>query len=98
MIQLSHNYTLPEREEELIPIKVVGVGGAGCNALDRIVLDGMDKSDLIAINTDVQSLTSSVAAHTVQLGRSVTRGLGTGGGPALGHAAAANSADEAIHC
>ena len=94
MIQLSHNYTLPEREEELIPIKVVGVGGAGCNALDRIVLDGMDKSDLIAVNTDVQSLTSSVAATKVQLGRSVTRGLGTGGDPEMGYHAAADSADE----
>jgi cell division protein FtsZ len=98
MIQLSHNYTLPEREEELIPIKVVGVGSAGCNALDRIVLDGMDKSDLIAVNTDVQSLTSSVAAHKVQLGRSVTRGLGTGGDPDMGYQAAVDSADEIRHC
>ena len=98
MIQLSHNYTLPEREEELIPIKVVGVGSAGCNALDRIVLDGMDKSDLIAVNTDVQSLTSSVAAHKVQLGRSVTRGLGTGGDPDVGYEAAADSADEIRQC
>jgi cell division protein FtsZ len=98
MIQLSHNYTLPERENELIPIKVVGVGGAGCNALDLIVLDGMDKSDLIAVNTDVQSLTSSVAAHKVQLGRSVTRGLGTGGDPDMGYQAAADSADEIRHC
>src|SRR6202048_1873632 len=94
MIQLSHNYTLPERQDELIPIKVVGVGGAGCNALDRIVLDGMEKSDLIAVNTDVQSLTSSVAAHKVQLGRSATRGLGGGGGPELGYQAACESADE----
>src|SRR4051794_13077396 len=94
MIQLSHNYTLPEREEEVIPIKVVGVGGAGCNALDRIVLDGMDKSDLIAVNTDVQSLTSSVAANKVQLGRSVTRGLGTGGDPEIGYQSAADSNEE----
>src|SRR5438105_2032647 len=98
MIQLSHNYTLPEREDELIPIKVVGVGGAGCNALDRIVLDGMDKSDLIAVNTDVQSLTSSVAAHKVQLGRTVTRGLGTGGDPEVGYEAAVDSADEIRQC
>ena len=94
MIQLSHNYSLPEREEENIPIKVVGVGGAGSNALDRIVLDGMEKADLIAINTDVQSLAASVAAHKVQLGRSVTRGLGTGGDPELGYQAALESADE----
>jgi cell division GTPase FtsZ len=61
MIQLSKNYSLPERQEEPIPIKVVGVGSAGSNALDRVLLDGMDKNDLVAINTDVQSLASSVA-------------------------------------
>ena len=94
MIQLSHNYTLPEREQEPIPIKVVGVGGAGSNALDRIVLDGMEKADMIAINTDVQSLTGSVAAHKVQLGRDSTRGLGTGGDPELGYQAALESAEE----
>jgi cell division protein FtsZ len=94
MIQLSHNYSLPEREEDSIPIKVVGVGGAGSNALDRIVLDGMEKADLIALNTDAQSLAASVAAHKVQLGRSVTRGLGTGGDPELGYQSALESADE----
>src|SRR6478672_9670591 len=94
MIQLSRNYSLPERAEEEIPIKVVGVGGAGSNALDRIVLDGLERADLVAINTDVQSLASSVAAHKVQLGRTMTRGLGAGGDPDLGHQAAMESADE----
>src|SRR5216110_69985 len=94
MIQLSKNYSLPERAAEFIPIKIISVGGAGLNALDRIVLDGMDKADLVAINTDVQSLASSVAAHKVQLGRSVTRGLGAGGDPELGYQAAVESSDE----
>src|SRR5438477_1637274 len=94
MIQLSKNYSLPERQEESIPIKVVGVGSAGSNALDRVLLDGMDKDDLIAVNTDVQSLASSVAARKVQLGRSSTHGLGTGGDPELGYQAAIESADE----
>ena len=94
MIQLSRNYSLPERTEDEIPIKVVGVGGAGSNALDRIVLDGLEKAQLIAINTDVQSLASSVAAHKVQLGRSVTRGLGAGGDPELGYNAAVESETE----
>ena len=94
MIQLSKNYSLPEREEEIVPIKVVGVGGAGSNALDRILLDGLERTDLIAVNTDVQSLASSVAAHKVQLGRSVTRGLGAGGDPELGYQSAVESADE----
>lgn len=94
MIQLSKNYSLPERQEEQIPIKVVGVGSAGSNALDRVLLDGMDKNDLIAVNTDVQALATSVAARKVQLGRSATRGLGTGGDPELGYQAALESAEE----
>src|SRR5438128_10180526 len=94
MIQLSHNYSLPEKKGEEIPIKVVGVGGAGLNVLDRIVLDGMAKANIVAINTDVQSLTSTVAAHKVQLGQTITRGLGTGGDPELGYPAASDSADE----
>src|SRR4029077_15523031 len=94
MIQLSKNYSLPERQIENIPIKVVGVGSAGSNALDRILLDGMEKNDLVAVNTDVQSLASSVAARKVQIGRAVTRGLGSGGDPELGYQAAIESADE----
>ncbi len=76
MIQLSKNYSLPERAADFIPIKIVSVGGAGLNALDRILLDGLERAEAVAINTDVQSLASSVAAHKVQLGRTVTRGLG----------------------
>jgi cell division protein FtsZ len=94
MIQLNRNYNLPEKMDDDIPIKVVGVGGAGSNVLDRIVLDGLDKVDLIAINTDVQSLASSVATNKVQLGRTVTRGLGAGGDPEVGYNAAYESADE----
>jgi cell division protein FtsZ len=97
MIQLNRNYNLPEKADEDIPIKVVGVGDAGSNVLDRIVLDGLDKADLIAINTDVQSLASSVASTKVQLGRTVTRGLGAGGDPEVGYNAAFESADEIRH-
>jgi cell division protein FtsZ len=94
MIQLSKNYTLPERAEDFIPIKIVSVGGAGLNALDRIVLDGLEGADVLAVNTDVQSLASSVAAHKVQLGRTVTRGLGAGGDPEVGYQAAFESTEE----
>src|ERR1700745_1217553 len=94
MIQLSKNYSLPERAEEFIPIKIVSVGGAGLNALDRIVLDGLEGADVVAVNTDVQSLATSVSAHKVQLGRTVTRGLGAGGDPEVGYNAAYESADE----
>src|SRR5260370_32978368 len=94
MIQLSKNYSLPEREEEFVPIKIVSVGGAGLSVLDRIVLDGLERADVVAINTDVQSLASSGAPHKVQLGRTVTRGLGTGGDLELGYQAAVESAEE----
>jgi cell division protein FtsZ len=94
MIQLNKNYSLPERLAEFIAIKIVSVGGAGLNALDRIVLDGLERADVVAINTDVQSLTSSVATRKVQLGRSVSRGLGAGGDPEVGYQAALESADE----
>ncbi|MGH7937890.1 MAG: hypothetical protein ACRD5Z_23945, partial [Bryobacteraceae bacterium] len=59
-----------------------------------IVLDGLERVDLIAANTDVQSLASSVATQKLQLGRNVTRGLGAGGDPELGFDAASESADE----
>jgi cell division protein FtsZ len=94
MIQLSKNYSLPDRTEDFIPIKIVSVGGAGLNALDRIVLDGLEGAEVLAVNTDVQSLASSVAAHKVQLGRTVTRGLGAGGDPEVGYQAAFESTEE----
>jgi cell division protein FtsZ len=94
MIQLSRNYSLPDQHQDLMPITVVGVGGAGSNALDRIVLDGLERAELIAANTDVQSLASSVAANKVQLGRMITRGLGGGGDPQIGYDSAMEAADE----
>jgi cell division protein FtsZ len=94
MIQLSKNHSLPERAEDFIPIKIVSVGGAGLNALDRIVLDGLEGAEVLAVNTDVQSLASSVVAHKVQLGRTVTRGLGAGGDPEVGYQAAFESTEE----
>ena len=56
--------------------------------LDRIALDGMEGAELLACNTDVRTLTSSVAPEKIQLGRNLTRGLGSGGDPALGSQAA----------
>jgi cell division protein FtsZ len=94
MVQLNRQFDREENPGEPILIKVVGVGGAGCNVLDRVMLDGIEAAELVAINTDVQSLTASVAAHKVQIGRNLTRGLGAGGDPELGYAAAEEAADE----
>jgi cell division protein FtsZ len=94
MVQLNRQYDRATSSGEPIQVKVVGVGGAGSNILDRVMLDGIEAADLVAINTDVQSLTASVAAHKVQLGRNLTRGLGSGGDPELGYAAAEEATDE----
>ena len=75
-------------------IKVVGVGGAGSNALDRLVLEGAVNVDLVACNTDVQALAGSMATQKIQMGRYVTRGLGAGGDPELGYSAAEESLEE----
>ena len=59
-------------------VKIIGVGGAGANMLDRIALDGMEGAELLACNTDARTLTSSVAPEKIQLGRNLTKGLGSG--------------------
>ncbi|HEY0789527.1 MAG TPA: cell division protein FtsZ [Chthoniobacterales bacterium] len=94
MVQVNRQYERDDNLSDPITIKVVGVGGAGSNVLDRVMLDGIDAVEMVAINTDVQSLTASVATQKVQLGRSLTRGLGTGGDPELGMAAAEEAVDE----
>ena len=75
-------------------IKVIGVGGAGSNTLDRLVLEGSVNVDLVACNTDVQALAGSVATQKIQLGRHITRGLGAGGDPELGYSAGEEAIDE----
>ena len=75
-------------------MSIAGIGGAGSNALDRIVLDGVNGAELVAFNTDTQSLTGSVASVKIQLGRAATRGLGAGGDPELGHLAAEEAAGD----
>ena len=92
MIEIKrHHQTASEND---LCIKILGLGGAGSNALDRILLDGFESAELVALNTDVQALTSSVASTKVQLGRNTTRGLGAGGDPEVGYAAAEEGADE----
>lgn len=73
---------------------MVGIGGAGGNVLDRLALDGVEAGKLLAANTDLQALSGSVAGRKVQLGATLTRGLGTGGDPDLGYQAAEASLEE----
>lgn len=71
-----------------VSIKVIGVGGAGGNAVDRLKMDGLDRLRLAAVNTDLQALNSSPVEEKILIGESVTRGLGAGGDPELGVEAA----------
>lgn len=75
-------------------IKVVGVGGGGCNALNSMIEKGIKGVDFIAINTDVQHLEVSRAPVKLQIGRRCTRGLGAGSRPEVGREAALESAEE----
>ena len=94
MVQLNSQYGREENTGETRKVRVIGVGGAGSNILDRAMLDGIDRVELAAANTDVQSLTGAVTNLKIQLGRNLTRGLGSGGDPELGLAAAEESSEE----
>src|SRR5881227_475100 len=78
----------------LAVIKVVGVGGGGTNAVNRMVDAGVANVDFIAVNTDAQALLMADADAKIQIGADVTRGLGAGADPAVGFAAAQESRDE----
>src|SRR5436190_2274098 len=84
----------PESSSYLAVIRVVGVGGAGLNAVDRMIDAGISQVEFVAVNTDVQQLQASDAAHKVHLGRGLTGGLGSGANPDLGRRAAEESYDE----
>lgn len=75
-------------------IKVVGVGGGGCNAVERMIREGLKGVDFVSINTDAQALMLSSASTRVRIGEKLTRGLGSGGLPETGKRAAEESADQ----
>jgi cell division protein FtsZ len=84
------------QEDQLSPvrIKVIGVGGAGCNAINTMITGGLCRVDFIAANTDVQALERSQASYKIQIGPDRTRGLGAGAKPEVGRDAALESKDE----
>ena len=75
-------------------IRVMGIGGGGGNATNSMVLEGqIEGVDFIAVNTDAQALLNSQAASKLQIGENITRGLGSGGNPEVGRAAAEESVE-----
>lgn len=79
---------------QLAKIKVVGVGGGGCNAVNRMIDSGLKGVDFIVANTDLQVLNDSLAPTKLQLGNDLTDGLGAGANPAIGKEAALESKEE----
>lgn len=79
-------------------IKVVGVGGGGNNAVNRMISAGLRGVEFIAINTDAQALTMSLSNQKIQVGSKLTKGLGAGGNPEIGQKAAEESRDEIVEC
>jgi len=80
--------------ENFAQIKVIGVGGGGSNAVNRMIAEGLRGVEFIAVNTDAQALLMSDAPQRIRIGDKLTRGLGAGGDPEVGTKAAEESAEE----
>ena len=80
--------------QEFANIKVIGCGGGGSNAVNRMILDGLKNVEFIAINTDKQALLLSNASQKIQIGDKLTKGLGAGANPEIGQKAAEESKEE----
>ena len=78
----------------LAVIKVVGIGGGGVNAINRMIEAGLKGVEFIAVNTDSQQLLMSDADVKLDIGRKITRGLGAGAAPEVGREAALDNVDE----
>ena len=85
------SFEMDNEFESVVQIKVIGVGGGGGNAVNRMIDAGIKGAEFIAINTDKQILNFSKATHKVQIGEKVTRGQGAGGRPEIGEKAAEES-------
>ena len=87
-----------DEEKKLTILRVVGVGGAGGNAVNRMVAAGFRGVDFACVNTDLQVLRESNAFHKIQIGEELTRGLGSGGDPRVGREAAEESIEAIRAC
>lgn len=81
---------------QFLKIKIIGVGGAGVNAVNRLIASGIQGAQFWAVNTDLQSLNASAAPNKLPLGKDLTKGLGAGGDPEVGQACALNAKEEVL--
>src|SRR5512139_1306030 len=84
----------PTYTESPAQIKVIGVGGGGSNAVNRMIEEGIQGVEFIAINTDAQALMLAHAPQRMRIGDKLTKGLGSGGQPEIGEKAASESSEE----
>ncbi len=77
----------PKQQIPAASVKIIGLGGAGANMLERVALDGLEGGELLTLSTDIRTLSASLAKEKIQLGTNLTKGLGTGGDPDLGQQA-----------
>ena len=84
-------FSMSDEELSVINIKVVGVGGAGCNAVNTMIEAGLSRVEFVVANTDLQALARSLAPYKIQLGPERTRGLGAGAKPDVGKESAVES-------
>ena len=82
------------KEEKLQEIKVIGVGGGGCNAINRMIESGMKGVNFVAVNTDKQALAKNKAETKIQIGEKLTKGLGAGGNPEVGQKSAEENLED----
>ncbi len=94
---MSINLTMPELTELKPKIAVIGIGGAGGNAVNNMIRSELQGVEFIVANTDAQSLATSLADQRIQLGAMVTEGLGAGYKPEVGRAAAEESMEAGMY-
>ncbi len=91
---MSIKLQMPKLVDVKARLTVIGVGGAGCNAVNNMIAAGLQGVEFVVANTDAQSLAGSSAEHRVQLGANLTEGLGAGSRPEIGEAAAEEAIEE----
>jgi len=94
---MTLNLNVPSAKEQLSPrITVIGVGGAGGNAVNNMIQSNLEGVDFLVANTDAQALAQTLCDRSIQLGRNITQGLGAGSRPDIGRAAAEEALDEIL--
>ena len=91
---MSKNGSYAVQPENFAQIKVIGVGGGGSNAVNRMIAEGLRGVDFICVNTDAQALLMSDAPQRIRIGDKLTRGLGAGSNPEVGGKAAEESSQD----